>query len=102
ADPRFPPRLPFPTRRSSDLAATVADGGPPLRDGAADAQRPGGPHLPGLRGPVHAVPPGGFRGPAGPLGDPGRILLELAHPGVAADRKSTRLNSSHEWISYAG
>src|SRR5207247_10540284 len=23
------------------------------------------------------------------------------HPGVLEDRKSTRLNSSHEWISYA-
>src|SRR5438105_12465759 len=35
---------------------------------------------------------------SGPIGLPGN----LAHGGfVATDRKSTRLNSSHEWISYA-
>src|SRR5438105_6177250 len=28
--------------------------------------------------------------------------LEESSRRVAADRKSTRLNSSHEWISYAG
>src|SRR5207247_10899396 len=30
-----------------------------------------------------------------------RLRNMLANPGVALDRKSTRLNSSHEWISYA-
>src|SRR5207247_10459577 len=33
------------------------------------------------------------------------LTMEEAHPawflGVVVDRKSTRLNSSHEWISYA-
>src|SRR5438105_5955035 len=30
-----------------------------------------------------------------------RQVFGLAHPPDVADRKSTRLNSSHEWISYA-
>src|SRR5438105_11903015 len=41
-----------------------------------------------------------FALPAGrlkPVGEPGVIVKDLP-PG---DRKSTRLNSSHEWISYA-
>src|SRR6266536_5995355 len=30
-----------------------------------------------------------------------RCMPETLNGGVPADRKSTRLNSSHEWISYA-
>src|SRR5207247_6745904 len=41
-------------------------------------------------GDVHARPP-----------LPGDVLLDLAFHEPAVDRKSTRLNSSHEWISYA-
>src|SRR5438105_10952656 len=34
-------------------------------------------------------------------GVPGRRAHHRLRPGTPADRKSTRLNSSHEWISYA-
>src|SRR5207247_9409796 len=65
---------PFPTRRSSDLPLDPEGRDPPgLRDGRSPA------------------PLGGAR-------------LRLARAGRhprSPDRKSTRLNSSHEWISYA-
>src|SRR5438105_6414001 len=35
------------------------------------------------------------------LGAPGALGLGLLRHGANQDRKSTRLNSSHEWISYA-
>src|SRR5207247_9282787 len=45
------------------------------------------------------------QGPAAPTELKVPILASVAPPGsvtfVGADRKSTRLNSSHEWISYA-
>src|SRR5438105_12142727 len=68
-----PPRtLPsFPTRRSSDLAAAQHDGADHRVQGAEVRDRSG------------AVP----RGAGG--------------HAASADRKSTRLNSSHEWSSYA-
>src|SRR5207247_10925142 len=37
--------------------------------------------------------------PTYPLAEPTKALFQYA--SVALDRKSTRLNSSHEWISYA-
>src|SRR5207247_8940298 len=80
----------FPTRRSSDLSAR-GEGRPhrsrlgPRRSRRADGGRSAG------------------RGEAGP----DRALARRAPAGRALrrrprDRKSTRLNSSHEWISYAG
>src|SRR5438105_9925188 len=44
---------------------------------------------------VHGRP---FRELAAPLQVP---ELDLGHEHEVGDRKSTRLNSSHEWISYA-
>src|SRR5438105_12319193 len=41
--------------------------------------------------------PGRVRRPC-PAAPPARVLARLVH---LRDRKSTRLNSSHEWISYA-
>src|SRR5699024_12445066 len=69
----------FPTRRSSDLAGPRAGAQPdhPARGPAAAVQ-----HL-------HQ---GGLARPVGPGDD---------QPLAAADRKSTRLNSSHVSISYA-
>src|SRR5207247_10160346 len=90
---------PFPTRRSSDLAGPGGfydDLGNPARQ----------PHL--VQGLSFAADPGRMRSPR-----PGfEEDLVLDEPDEAAgvarriswmdqDRKSTRLNSSHEWISYA-
>src|SRR5699024_11861349 len=82
-----PPSLhSFPTRRSSDLGPPPDGRGPP-----------GGPcprWCPRAARPRHRSPPDGPRrsrgsSPSAPRGSP------------AADRKSTRLNSSHVSISYA-
>src|SRR2546427_270941 len=78
------------------------DGGPPrvpcpqLRRGGGDrAHRAGGaPTLP-RHDHLARSPPGDVR--AGGR----RVLHGCAHPQVAPDRKSTRLNSSHSQISYA-
>src|SRR5207247_11406219 len=72
----------FPTRRSSDLLGQLASNGPALL-GLAVVQ-------PALRdGEQQATDLRAF----------GKFLLQPA--GAFQDRKSTRLNSSHEWISYA-
>src|SRR5207253_7082695 len=89
-------RPPFPTRRSSDLAAgdaaataaAPADGRAPAGGDAADAQEPE------RAGDAAPEPPRAGAGAAG-----------AAEGAVAAspsrsDRKSTRLNSSHVAISY--
>src|SRR5438105_8534271 len=78
---RRPPRSTlFPTRRSSDL-----------RDRGYDPN-----HVAGNR-PVRRSPHRG-RGGGGRKGKP---RPDRADGGARQDRKSTRLNSSHEWISYA-
>src|SRR5207247_7880772 len=82
---------PFPTRRSSDLPLVSRRGGG-VRDrgglgsGVEAARLSAGRAAGPLSGPGH-------RGP----GQTVREVQGLQH----ADRKSTRLNSSHEWISYA-
>src|SRR5207247_11422027 len=63
--------LPFPTRRSSDLEL------------AAEAV------------------PAELRHAVAQLAAAADLLAAPPAPGAAQDRKSTRLNSSHEWISYA-
>src|SRR5207247_9490866 len=65
----------FPTRRSSDLG-DAADGGVEIATSGADR----------------------VGDPAAEPVDEARHLLDA---GAGGDRKSTRLNSSHEWISYA-
>src|SRR5207247_10672366 len=78
------PSLPsFPTRRSSDLQ-------PVLRDAQRRPRQ--GPPVRGVRGL-------GPRAPSLVRVDAGTGPVDCA-PG-RRDRKSTRLNSSHEWISYA-
>src|SRR3712207_8146321 len=74
----------FPTRRSSDLRHLAA-GDLPGRDLEDHA--------------VHLAAPAGRPRP-GPRGAAGGGQGRRRHP-VAADRKSTRLNSSHANISYA-
>src|SRR5207247_3743636 len=83
---------PFPTRRSSDLllaaeavyyralCLTAGDGETAELDAAQALLDEWAAHGPALFG--------------------AKALL-VAVPGGQADRKSTRLNSSHEWISYA-
>src|SRR5207247_9139212 len=93
---------PFPTRRSSDLAEA---GAARARQGRHDALLR---HLGRLQ-PRRAAQ--GVSGPAEAGGDArehgeevggaesqGQVISERSYP--YADRKSTRLNSSHEWISY--
>src|SRR5206468_12618327 len=88
-----PPRTPrsFPTRRSSDLETRRG----PARDAFAEARdgqrhERDEQHLPT----VHRVEP---RVQAGE----GEKHRQQKHDGERADRKSTRLNSSHDQISYA-
>src|SRR5206468_10804539 len=69
----------FPTRRSSDLFAALRDN---LPDPISHARR--------TAAPAH---------PERPAGDPGADTHQ--GPAGGADRKSTRLNSSHDQISYA-
>src|SRR5436305_12046409 len=76
----------FPTRRSSDL----------LPDGTRnDVALAGLNHKMGYRGTVNTVLNFGER--TGAVG----WLVGAPNQGLAADRKSTRLNSSHVRISYA-
>src|SRR5205807_5232320 len=101
---RLPSRpLPsFPTRRSSDLAKTLLD-----RTGAL-AEHPGGVGARPRRAVLDAPPLVG----AGRVADPltllghalrqaGGLAAQALGPSTVADRKSTRLNSSHLVISYA-
>src|SRR3712207_9548946 len=99
---RRPPRstlFPYTTLfRSADALGSAAEGESPDRN----------------RGDVHAMPPRSSPGGAGEPGSamrpvrpssrggpPGSGGLAGAARGGAADRKSTRLNSSHANISYA-
>src|SRR5207247_7742223 len=81
----------FPTRRSSDLRLRVVPrGGRRARGGRRPVRRRGA-----LGPPPRHFPP--VYGPASPV----RGLLHGGADLPLQDRKSTRLNSSHEWISYA-
>src|SRR5687768_17963791 len=85
-----PPKLTlFPTRRSSDLQAyTPAQASKPQRSVEELIQDLSSDN-PGVR--KAAVRQLGYLGPA----------AAPAIPALAKDRKSTRLNSSHGYISYA-
>src|SRR5207247_10173369 len=92
------PRLPsFPTRRSSDLGSGQLGWGWGSVGGGAGAA--------GLWGGASLGALGECAGGGGLLdGGGSRGLIERGRcRGLidGADRKSTRLNSSHEWISYA-
>src|SRR5207247_3806635 len=86
----------FPTRRSSDL----------LRDDGALERPEGARRDPEARG-AQRIDPGGDAGRIAAAGDLRRRdrhradLPGAGHRIAPEDRKSTRLNSSHEWISYA-
>src|SRR5207247_11362848 len=95
------PRPPsFPTRRSSDLPRAPdrsvrgrRHGRTPwvLAEEAHQLPRGLGAGRVGIRAVTAPTRPGVARAVDGPL----------LHEGLPLDRKSTRLNSSHEWISYA-
>src|SRR5207247_9223828 len=92
----------FPTRRSSDLVRA--------RQGRA-VERPDHPRLVDQRGGyarslpgrAHPVLRNGILEPSHREGEargPSRRDVVVAETDLLLDRKSTRLNSSHEWISY--
>src|SRR5207247_9165752 len=87
AHPPHPALHSFPTRRSSDLLAGLrSDEIRRLRVGCARANTSAAPTQPTRSGwSAGSTSPG-----------PGRPARS-----ATPDRKSTRLNSSHEWISYA-
>src|SRR5207247_10207683 len=98
--PRHPPAPPFPTRRSSDLAGAATAPRNNLPPAAVLPER-----LVHYSGRVLA---GQFAGVMGTKRNPWFIEASAydpkaygAYPEYELDRKSTRLNSSHEWISYA-
>src|SRR5207247_10745274 len=92
----------FPTRRSSDLggngvAAVLSELQQLLEhcrpnDGCADGRNAGCPERRRGARPGHSVV-------LGVLDAGGAAPIHVVHSRL--DRKSTRLNSSHEWISYA-
>src|SRR5207244_11900515 len=85
--------LSFPTRRSSDLRRSRGVARLRLAEG-----NPGGrPHTVG-----HSWPAlGRQRAPASRLPIPAGHRSQRDHRELSRDRKSTRLNSSHQIISYA-
>src|SRR5207247_9067312 len=95
--PHTPPDPPFPTRRSSDLLDEPRALPPHLRRRTVQHLRRGNPL--GLEG--------GQTAGEDRLGDEGHRHAKVEGRGdrgglrPLSDRKSTRLNSSHEWISYA-
>src|SRR5207247_9499659 len=82
----------LPTRRSSDLGNQLAVKRPDHADQAAPGR-----YLKVLD-PLGRRPPAVQRPHVYPLGGDDQADRGLSGTG---DRKSTRLNSSHEWISYA-
>src|SRR5207247_8934691 len=92
----------FPTRRSSDLIqsrisnalATAHEFGNrfPQRHWLIRPNAPQRPQISLRYKEIRSLDPSACGQPVGP----GRI----GSPDTGADRKSTRLNSSHEWISY--
>src|SRR5206468_10294550 len=100
--PHAPPLLPsFPTRRSSDLRS-------PRRITTSSA-RPQSQMSSSFQTAAVNPPPGHKRpticrainNPNNARNKPSQVLAEGFGAGVSGDRKSTRLNSSHDQISYA-
>src|SRR5207247_5293958 len=92
----------FPTRRSSDLEELLEPHRSYLRDlqsldWKAAAHVTGG----GLPGNVARVLPEGLAARFDLAAWPRPPIFDLIARRGRVDRKSTRLNSSHEWISYA-
>src|SRR5207247_9059578 len=83
----------FPTRRSSDLGKPFQDPRQGFGDGEAAPRHP-------LRGIAIVVR---FQDIQRSVAAPSAVVdAEWSIPiALILDRKSTRLNSSHEWISYA-
>src|SRR5207247_7999821 len=100
--PPCPPLRPFPTRRSSDLPAEIRRADLSSRDDPLDRADHAVVELAMAQVVEHqGAGPDGADG----IGDPpardvrGGSVNRLEHRRI--DRKSTRLNSSHEWSSYA-
>src|SRR5207244_6280847 len=93
---------PFPTRRSSDLALDDFERTMKNLDQAQDYLKPRGSKNPSLMQssdhqmmPPEGNPDGGF----GPGNPPQGGVPPISPEDAARDRKSTRLNSSHQIIS---
>src|SRR5688500_19491999 len=87
---------PFPTRRSSDLGADVSDMTIASPSGAGVLN-----DAPTMRRPTN-IDRDALRRAAEERDKPKRNhLMEVFNSATTADRKSTRLNSSHLVISYA-
>src|SRR5207248_11293921 len=92
----------FPTRRSSDLSIVAVQLDPvgASADLIADDARQAVDAV-GFFGPLRHAPFGDELRLIASRGDDGFRRREHARTGHDADRKSTRLNSSHRTISYA-
>src|SRR5207247_3113726 len=97
----LPSLHPFPTRRSSDLVRVIGDVPIFVAHDSADVWSHRGLFKlddNGYPTVVAGVPPDYFA-PTGQLW--GNPIYRWDMHQWSRDRKSTRLNSSHEWISYA-
>src|SRR5207247_10928209 len=99
--PVYPPAPPpCPPRRSSELATPRRRSGSRPRGGSS-ARRPA------AHGTARSAAGGGATLGCAPRLQLDHLVLRVGDPLVVhpeellEDRKSTRLNSSHEWISYA-
>src|SRR5207247_6194186 len=91
--PHYPALHPFPTRRSSDLLGNALYF--PFHVGASTVLYPGRPEPAKVFEIIASERPTLF------FAVPTAYAALLQVPDAERDRKSTRLNSSHEWISYA-
>src|SRR5207247_8920123 len=92
----------FPTRRSSDLVVLDAHGGR-VRVEISSVPLTEHHRIVGVFGQVVEVAEAAVDPPPPHLTPRQAEVLRLLQRGASTDqdRKSTRLNSSHEWISYA-
>src|SRR5207247_8638059 len=100
---RSSPHAPsFPTRRSPDLvlAAGLVGGGDEHCRRLLEGGGQGGEHTLDLRVVEHGVQAVGAEQGDVPGGEPVLDHVQLDRLLGPHDRKSTRLNSSHEWTSY--
>src|SRR5207247_8947635 len=93
---------PFPTRRSSDLGPNGQTRGDPGTQSHGTPERGVGRAAEGAGDPwPSGMATAGFANPKPVPAGGHAVTMGARHACETSDRKSTRLNSSHEWISYA-